>query len=148
MAQKRSFFSAAEEKKILESIRSAESNSSGEIRVFAESRCKTADPLIRASAVFKELGMQQTQGRNAVLIYVASKDHKYAVYGDEGIYTQFGSSFWNGKVQGFREHFRTLPLAAAICQVILETGQTLKEKFPYQGNDDTNELPDEIAFGS
>lgn len=146
--KKRKFFSADEERRILESIKQAEGNSSGEIRVFAESSCKGQQPLERAAAVFNELGMNKTHGRNAVLVYVASKDHKYAIYGDEGIYKAFGTDFWEEKVKAFKHYFQSHELAEAICRVILETGTTLQEKFPSLGEEDKNELPDEIAFGS
>ena len=77
-------FTEAEEQKILEAIKSAESNTSGEIRLHIEKHCKI-DPYDRAIEVFEKLGMTKTEQRNGVLVYMALADHKFAILGDEVI---------------------------------------------------------------
>ena len=73
------FFSEEEKQRIIDSIRSAELQTSGEIRVFLESRCRFVDPLDRAAEIFWGLKMDQTEDKNAVLVYVAIRDHQYGV---------------------------------------------------------------------
>ena len=43
------------------------------------------EPLQRATEIFTQLQMHQTQLRNSVIIFVATKARKFAIYGDEGI---------------------------------------------------------------
>ena len=72
-----SFFSKEQQAQILESVREAESETSGEIRVHIESSLK-GDVLDRAAWLFKKLGMHKTAERNGVLFYLALKDRNSA----------------------------------------------------------------------
>ena len=54
------FLNPEEESQILEAIRIAETNTSGEIRVHLETECKT-EVLERAQLVFKKLNMHNFQ---------------------------------------------------------------------------------------
>ena len=80
---------------IVKAIRQAEKRTSGEVRVFVESKCSWVDAIDRAAEIFFTLEMEKTEQRNAVLIYVAIKDHQLAVFGDEGIHQKVGSDYWN-----------------------------------------------------
>ncbi|MDA3779148.1 MAG: TPM domain-containing protein, partial [Bacteroidales bacterium] len=51
---------------ITEAIRKAELNTSGEIRIHIESKCKN-DVLDRAAYIFEKLSMHKTNLRNGVL---------------------------------------------------------------------------------
>ena len=64
------FFKEKEKELISESIREAEKNTSGEIRVHIESKC-TGDVMDRAAYLFQKLKMHETKLRNAVLFYLA-----------------------------------------------------------------------------
>ncbi|HUS02784.1 MAG TPA: TPM domain-containing protein, partial [Chitinophagaceae bacterium] len=96
--KKKEFFSKEENEKIVAAIRHAEECTSGEVRVFVESRCKFIDPLDRAMEIFSELKMQQTKDRNAVIVYVAIKDRQLAIYGDSGINAKTGEQYWKQEV--------------------------------------------------
>lgn len=129
------------------SIREAERQTSAEVRVFVERRCRFVDPLDRAAELFWQLRMEQTENKNAVLIYVAVRDHQYAVYADEGIHKALGEKFWNGEVAGFKQHFLSQPVPEAMTRVIEAVASALKGPFPYDPDTDRNELADEIVFG-
>lgn len=101
----------------------------------------------RAMSVFFELQMEKTKQRNAVLLYIAVKDKEVAIYGDEGIHQQVGDAFWNHQVTQMISLFKENNLADGIIKCMVEVGQVLVEKFPYQNGMDKNELPDEIVFG-
>ena len=88
--KQKNFFTEEEQKLIAEAIRNAERRTSGEIRVFVESRCSYVNPLDRAVEIFISLKMDQTAERNAVLLYVATKDRQLAIFGDEGIHKKVG----------------------------------------------------------
>jgi uncharacterized membrane protein len=141
------FFTAEENEKIVEAVRWAEQSSSGEVRVFVESRCRFVDPLDRAAELFFGLKMDQTIQRNAVLIYLAMKDHQLAIYGDEGIHQIVGPSFWMKEVNIMISQFNKDNFGEGISKVVREIGEVLRQHFPYDNKGDKNELPDEIVFG-
>ena len=145
--KKKQFFSKEENDKIVAAIRNAEQCTSGEVRVFVESKCKFIDPLDRAVEIFSELKMGDTQDRNAVLVYVALKDRQLAVYADKGIHEKVGDQFWRQVVSTILSHFNKEIYADGISQCVTEIGEALQEHFPYNKETDKNELPDEIIFG-
>ncbi|MEO5682480.1 MAG: TPM domain-containing protein [Chitinophagaceae bacterium] len=132
---------------IVEAIRESEQKTSGEVRVYVESHCKFVDSLDRASEIFYSLKMEETEHRNAVLVYVAVKDHQLAVFADEGIYNKAGAAFWNSAVKEMLLHFNSRDYGKGIAYVVTEIGNTLQTHFPYESSTDKNELPDDIVFG-
>ncbi len=145
--KKKEFFSSIDNEKIVKAIRNAEMRTSGEIRVFVESRCRFIDAMDRALEIFDNLKMEQTEFRNAVLLYVALKDHQLAVYGDKGINEKVGDEFWNAAVVKILSHFNNEDYATGISACVTEIGESLQQHFPYDKEVDKNELPDEIVFG-
>jgi uncharacterized membrane protein len=143
----KSLFSVNESTRIVDAIRNAEQQTSGEVRVFIESRCRFVDPLDRAAEIFWSLKMDQTVYRNAVLLYVAVKDHQFAIFADAGIHQKLGDDFWQKEVNLMSRHFRENHYLDAILLVINELGQALHSHFPYDPNADKNELPDDLVFG-
>jgi len=141
------FFSASDNEQIVDAIRHAEKETSGEIRVFVESKNSFVNPVDRAAEIFYKLKMQDTEHRNAVLLYIAIKDKELALFADEGIYKKAGAAYWNAAVKNMIAQFTKDSISNGIEQCILQIGETLKEAFPYSPSDDKNELPDEIVFG-
>ena len=142
----RSLFNPADEERIVVAIRAAEKRTSGEIRVFIESKCRFVDPVDRAAEVFLGLKMEQTEDRNGVLLYVAMKDHQLAVFGDEGIHRIVGSEFWNKEVEKILNEFNAAHYVDGIIEIVKDIGEALVKHFPYE-QEDKNELPDNIVFG-
>jgi uncharacterized membrane protein len=138
--------SKEQEKTVMNAIREAENNTSGEIRVHIEDRCKIGDPIKRAIEMFGELHMHETELRNGVIVYVAIKDHKLAVWGDEGIHKKVGQNFWNDVLATLQKYFSAKDYETGLSEAILMIGDKLKEYFPYQYND-VNELSDDISYG-
>ncbi len=132
--------------RIVEAIRAAEKRTSGEIRIYVESRCRFVDPVDRASEVFFGLKMENTEDRNGVLIYIAMKDHQLAVFGDQGIHERVGTSFWNDEVRMMLSAFSTENFVEGAISIINDIGEALLHHFPYE-KEDRNELPDNIVFG-
>lgn len=131
---------------IVRAIKIAEQASSGEIRVHLEDYSR-GKALERAAYLFDKMGMRATISRNGVLIYVAVKDHELAIYGDEGIDAAVGQNFWEAEIASMSEHFKRGAYVAGLVAAIRQVGEKLSEHFPHQGNDDQNELSDEISFG-
>ena len=145
--KKKDFFNLEEKNRVIEAIRVAEQKTSGEIRIYVESRCKYVDPLDRAAELFWSLQMDKTQDHNAVLIYIAIKDHQVAIYADKGIHEKVGNAFWQKEVSSMVSHFREHHYGDALVHVINDIGEALYTHFPYNRQTDKNELPDDIVFG-
>jgi uncharacterized membrane protein len=141
------FFSEEDKQQLVAAIQKAEQRTSGEVRVFVESKCRFMDALERAKEIFLQLEMDETADRNATLIYVAVKDHQAAILGDAGIHQKVGQQYWEEEVNKMMVHFKNEKLADGICQVVNDIGEALHQHFPYNRDTDKNELPDEIVFG-
>ncbi|MEO8765078.1 MAG: TPM domain-containing protein [Ginsengibacter sp.] len=146
-SKKKDFFSKEDNELIVRSIRDAERKTSGEVRVFVESRCRFIDALDRAVEIFAELKMQNTAQRNAVLVYVAIKDRQLAVYGDTGIHQKTGEEYWKTAINNMLLHFNRENYADGIATCVTMIGKALQDHFPFDADLDKNELPDEIIFG-
>jgi uncharacterized membrane protein len=138
------FFSKEEKKQITDAIAQAELNTSGEIRLHVEGRCKP-DVLDRAAYVFEKLEMHKTAQRNGVLFYLAVYDRKFAILGDGGINKLVHEDFWDDIKMTMLGYFKEGKFADGLSKGILMAGEQLKANFPYQ-SDDVNELSDEISF--
>jgi uncharacterized membrane protein len=139
-----SFFTKEQQAQILASVREAEKETSGEIRVHIETSFK-GDVLDRAAWVFKKLGMNKTAERNGVLFYLAVSNRKFAIIGDAGINAKVPAGFWDDISLILQKNFREGKFTEGLAEGIVMTGQHLKTHFPYS-KDDVNELPDEISF--
>lgn len=144
MANARNFFTKEQQNKIVEAIREAELNTSGEIRVHLDNLCRK-NVLDRAVEVFGNLKMDQTAQRNGVLFYMSVKDRKFAIIGDEGINKVVESDFWEDIKNHILERFAKGDFVAGLSEGISRSGAKLKKHFPLQP-DDVNELSDEISF--
>ncbi|MES1216214.1 MAG: TPM domain-containing protein [Bacteroidota bacterium] len=145
--KKKEIFNADEKKRIVEAIHLAEHRTSGEVRVFVESRCSYMDAIDRAAELFFILKMQNTVDRNAVLVYLAIKDQQFAVFGDEGIHKKVGDEYWRKEVQQMITQFNKENYSEGLRQCVLDIGQALQTHFPYNKDTDKNELPNDIVFG-
>lgn len=146
--KKAEFFTAEEKQRIVEAVRTAERRTSGEIRIFVESHCPYMDAIDRAIQIFYKLKMEKTDDRNAVIIYVAIKDHQLAVYGDEGIHAKVGQEYWTKEVQQMISSFNRENYAEGVRQCVIDIGEALRSHFPFDNDTDKNELPDNIVFGN
>ncbi len=142
----RKYFSKENKLQIINAIRAAELNTSGEIRVHIEKYCK-GNELDRAAYVFDQLEMYKTKLRNGILFYMAVDDQKFAVLGDAGINRKVEADFWEEIKEIMIEKFKSGKYTDGLSAGIKRAGEKLKQFFPYQ-DDDINELTDEISFGS
>jgi uncharacterized membrane protein len=138
---------ASDKQQLVEAIQLAEQNTSGEIRVYVESKLGKGDALSRATELFFKNKMNETKDRNGVLLYVAVKDKKIAIYADQAIYERMGIEFWYSQVQEMTAHFKSMNYVTGITTVVKDIGNALRAHFPYDRGTDTNELSDEIMIG-
>lgn len=138
-------FSSDEKQAVAIAIKNAELNTSGEVRVHIEAKCKE-DVLDHAAFVFEKLEMHKTESRNGILFYLSLDDHKFAVIGDVGIHQKVGDEFWDTIKNEMIPLFKDDKMVDGLTMGIEKAGIELKKYFPYQ-SDDKNELDDEISFG-
>ncbi|WP_342646054.1 TPM domain-containing protein [Mucilaginibacter sp. CSA2-8R] len=137
-------FNEDEQQRIRQAIERAEKSTSGEIRICIENTC-AEEPLTRAAGYFNKLEMDKTKHRNGVLIYLATKDRKFAIIGDSGINQVVPADFWDSTKEAMLDCFKKGDVIQGIVTGIDRAGRQLKQYFPHQAGD-TNELPDDIAF--
>lgn len=145
MSKIEDFLSATEEQEIIEAIRLAELNTSGEIRVHIEKTCN-GNASKRALEVFYMLKMENTKAQNGVIIYVAVEDKTFAIYGDKGINDLVEADFWDSTKNSIQQQFKKGNFKQGLIDGITKAGNALKHYFPYTKND-TNELSNDISKG-
>jgi len=145
MINPKDFLSKEETSLIEKAIKTAELNTSGEIRVHIDKSCKN-DVLDCATETFAKLKMHKTELRNGVLFYLAINDRKFAILGDVGINTKVPEDFWDNIKKEILILFKQEKFAEGLEKGILMAGEQLKKQFPHQ-SDDINELSDEISLG-
>lgn len=145
MSKVEDFLTREEEIAVVEAIRTAERNTSGEIRVHLEAHA-TKDAFERASEVFNFLHMNNTKLSNGVLIYIAVEDRTLVIMGDTGINDVVPQDFWESTKDTIINNFKSGDMKQGLVDGILKAGVQLKKHFPYHKKD-TNELPDDISVG-
>ena len=145
MSKVEDFLTKEEEQEIVEAIRMAEKNTSGEIRVHIEKTTSKAH-FDRALEVFHELRMDETQLQNGVLFYFAVEDKNFVVCGDKGINDLVADDFWDCTKDKMTEQFKAGKFKQGIVDGILNAGEQLKKYFPWSEGD-ANELSNEISKG-
>jgi len=139
------FLSAQEEQEIIEAIRIAERETSGEIRVHIEQKCDM-DVYEHALEVFHLLKMDNTMQRNGVLIYVAVDNKAFVIFGDKGINDRVDTDFWNSTRDKIASQFKSGYFKQGLIDGITEAGKVLAQYFPWE-HGDRNELDNSISKG-
>jgi len=139
------FLTDKEEQEIIKAIRTAEQNTSGEIRVHIE-RTSKKDIFDRALEVFHYLKMDNTKLENGVLIYVAVDDKNFVIFGDKGINEVVTDNFWDSTKDIMVSHFKDGHFKEGLVEGVLKAGEELQKHFPWE-QIDKNELPDSISKG-
>ncbi|MCK3657404.1 hypothetical protein A4G18_01370 [Pasteurellaceae bacterium Pebbles2] len=135
-----------DKKDIEAAIIELEKTTSAELRVYIERHLpKNSGNLDRALAVFQQLDMHKTAERNAVLIYIAHKDHQCSIIGDQGIHQFVNDQFWQTQCQAMIGFFKQQQYTQGVVSAIEHIGRELTLHFPIQP-DDVNELPNEVII--
>ena len=145
MSNIENFLTASEEETIVNAIRDAEKNTSGEIRVHIEHNCD-ANALEHAMEGFQYLKMDNTIDRNGVLIYVAVEKRTFVIYGDKGINVVVAEDFWDTTRDAIASHFKKGEFAQGLIAGITIAGEELSKYFPWK-HGDIDELDNSISKG-
>jgi uncharacterized membrane protein len=125
------FLNQVQDHAVAKAISDAEKKMTGRIRVFV-SHHDVADPVAAAQHHFVRMRMDQTPERNAILIFVAPRSHKFAIIGDSGIHEKCGEAFWNKTAGEMAAYFKQENWTDALVHGIGKTGEVLAEYFPAQ----------------
>ena len=143
---RRPFLTAEEKELIAKAIGEMESLTSAEIHVHVTSAPAKPDILALARRKFFELGLDKTDGRNGVLILVSHLEHRFAVWGDEGVHARAGQPLWEGARKVLLEDFARRRYAQGIEACVRQVGRELAALFPKRGSaPGRNQLPDEVS---
>lgn len=140
---RRRHFGRVEEAEIVDAIRRAEQGNRGEVRVHVEGACK-GEPLDRAKQLFASMCMDETSGDTGVLLYVAVKSKRAAVWAGRGIHAAAADGVWQEAVDAIADGYRAGNGAAGVRAAVDKIGDLLREHVP--GPDRAgNELPNEVT---
>jgi len=137
------FLEAVDHQKTVAAIAAAEKRTSAEIRVYV-SRRNRVDALAFANRRFLKLKMDRTPLRNAVMIFMAPRTHKFAVVGDAAVHAKCGDDFWRSVVAAMEPLLKRGDFTEAIVMGVANVGDVLAEHFPPLP-DDRNDLSDAVV---
>jgi uncharacterized membrane protein len=137
------FLQAVDHEKIVAAIAAAEKRTSAQIRVYV-SHHKRVDALAFANRRFLKLKMDRTPMRNAVMIFLAPKTHKFAVVGDVAVHAKCGDGFWRSVVTAMEPLLKRGDFTEAIVVGVTNVGDVLAQHFP-QLSRDRSDLSDAVT---
>lgn len=142
------FFTTDDDRDIVRAIADFESRTSVELRVCL-TRHRPADIIHAAKAEFFRLGMQRTEQHNAVLIYLAPKVRRLAIYAGPAVYHTMGHAPFEDIAARLSADLKVAAstgqsAGAAVRSAIASLGTVLAPRFPATGGN-PNELPDQVV---
>jgi uncharacterized membrane protein len=141
----REIFSDSDLQEISDAIQVFEGRTSGEI-VISFNTTSHGQPYKTTRRIFEKAKLYETKERNATLIALFLTEHKFAVYGDEGIHKKVPENFWENTVDQMRQSFSEGKMKEGLLNGINALGENLATYFPVQG-DDQDELSNQLKFG-
>lgn len=98
-----------------------------------------------AKREFLKLGMDKTSGRNGILLFILFEEHKFYVYGDEGIHTRVHPETWKDIAATLAEHFKHGQFEEGIHDALRKILKHVHSSFaPVES---ANELSNEVVIG-
>ena len=135
---------ARERRELQAAIGAAERGHRGEIRVHLENRYLGDGPRRRAEALFHELGLDRTRDGTGVLLYVAERDRKTAVFAGPGVYGARTPGFWSDVAATIADGYATGERMTGLLRGLAMIGEILRDAAP--GEDTAgDELPNEVT---
>lgn len=132
--------------RVVQAIEEAEKKSSGEIRVHIQPSSHGREVRHEAEKTFERLGMTKTELRNGVLLFILSRDQKFAILGDSGIDEKVGEGYWEAIASELGNRFRAGEFTEGIVNAVERVGHLLAGHFPPSQRSDVNELTNEISI--
>jgi uncharacterized membrane protein len=115
---------------IVRAIALAEAGTTGEVRVHLSKRLFEKNAFNQALWLFDRFGMSRTKQRNAVLLYVNLRRHRFAVVADQALHQTLGQNYWQQFSREFAEEMRGTDPERGIAIAVAWLGEKLKLHFP------------------
>jgi uncharacterized membrane protein len=136
-------------KRISETIGEVESETNAEIRLsIREDRDENeADLSLRDLAIkeFASLKMHETKDRTGVLLMIIFDEHKFYIYGDEGITLRSDPETWTDVAATLEDHFRLGKFEAGVHAALRTLKSHVREFIP-KLDDNPDELSNEVTI--
>ena len=141
--QQKEFLAQLDQHRIVDAIKRAEGETSGEIRVHVQPKAGATEIRQLAEKTFERLGMTRTKLRNGVLLFVATEEQRFVILGDRGIDEKVPPGFWDDIAARLTARFKNGEFTDGIVEAIGAAGEHLKTYFP-RAADDVDELSDDL----
>lgn len=143
---KSNFLKDSDHEKIVETIKTVEGKTTGEVRVRISHRrfLPFSNELRFARNEFNRLGIHKTPDRNGVLIMIFPNRRKLVVLGDTAIHQKMGQGLWDKTVATAIECFKSEEYLKGIMNAVEIVGRALAEHFP-KTSDDADSLPNDVV---
>jgi uncharacterized membrane protein len=115
--------------KLHEAIRAAEASTTAKIQVTLGDRFR-GSTFDHAIELFSRLGLDRSQYRNGVLIFVAPERREFAILGDAAVHERVGQQFWDRVALAMSERIKADDLTAGLIHGIEAAGDQLRQHFP------------------
>lgn len=126
-----------------------ERDTRGEIRVSVRERRQLGEKKLSlpdlAVREFYRLGMQKTEDRTGILIFLLFSEHKFHIVADEGINSKVEDGTWQQIANHMSDRFKHGEFRDGICEAVAAVGGVLKTHVP-QKPGDTNELSNQVEI--
>lgn len=136
------FFTNEQEQEVVETIRKAEAQTSGEIRVIITSR-RVFNPERHARRLFTRLAMECTRHRNGALIVLFTRRRRFVVLGDSGFDKIAGPAYWQAIAMEMSTLLGNGRKVEALTSAIRKIGKTMAGHWPPEASN-PDELPNAI----
>jgi uncharacterized membrane protein len=133
------FLTNDQEQEVVDAIRAAEAQTSGEIRVVITSRW-ILRPERHAWRLFEKLGMTRTRHRNGALIVLLTRRRRFVVLGDSGLNEIVKPGYWQDIAAEMTGLLRDDRKVDAITAAIRKLGETMADHWPPEAIN-----PDELS---
>ena len=115
---------------ITDALLAAMNDTTADIHVHVSERRWERNIYRRALAWFHFYRLQDTRQKNAVLIYLNTRSHRFAIVADDGLTHFLNKSYWDELGGCFREDLQSTQFERAVALTLRTLGVTLQKYFP------------------
>jgi uncharacterized membrane protein len=141
-----SIFKPGQTDRISQAVADAERQTSAEIALIVTRYC-WGDIRDKARRLFHKNNLHQTEGRNAVMIFVVTANREFLIYGDESAHEKLGAEYWPQTCERLTQRASEQGPGEAIIATIEQLGHDLAQHFP-PAADNVNEISDGVIHAT
>ncbi len=135
------FLAQVDHDRLHRAIQSAERGTSARMVVYITHRA-VKDPLAKAHAIFRRLGMEKKGHHGGFLIFLSPKSQKFAVLGGTGLHEKLGQKWWDEIASLLAREFKEARYMEGLLAATAMAGEEFHRHFASAGAADDS--PDVI----